>query len=157
MSRQHAHIWNHPGHHLVDPYTWPWSPNGHTPGHEWHTPIPFIQCQLAVPFWDTAIYGQGHLCGQSSRSHLTLKIQKVKVMVMVKPIGHIWGLELNLYIYFLFHGNGTIWLRYSKFDIWPWKFKVKIMAKVKPDGHIWGLEFSQYVCFLFHGNQTIFG
>ena len=24
------------------------------------------------------------------------------------------------------------WLRYSKFYIWPWKFKVKVMAKVKP-------------------------
>ena len=39
------------------------------------------------------------------------------------------------------------WLRYSKFHIWPWKFKVKVMAKVKPRGHIWGLEFNQYVCF----------
>ena len=36
---------------------------------------------------------------------------------------------------------------YSKFHIWPWKFKVKVMAKVKPDGHIWGLEFN--LCLLF--------
>ena len=47
------------------------------------------------------------------------------------------------------------WLRYSKFHIWPWKFKVKVIAKVKPDGHIWGLEFNRYVCFSFHGNRTI--
>ena len=24
----YADIWSHPGHYLVDPYTWPWSPNG---------------------------------------------------------------------------------------------------------------------------------
>ena len=49
------------------------------------------------------------------------------------------------------------WLRYSKFYIWPWKFKVKVMAKVKPAGHIWTSEFNRYVCFLFRGNRTIFG
>ena len=49
------------------------------------------------------------------------------------------------------------WLRYSKFHIWPWKFKVKVMSKVKPDGHIWGLKFNRYVCFSFHGNRIIFG
>ena len=31
----------------------------------------------------------------------------VKVMVEVKPIGHIWGLELNRYVSFLFYGNRT--------------------------------------------------
>ena len=49
------------------------------------------------------------------------------------------------------------WLRYSKFYIWPWKFKVKVMAKVKPAGHIWAPEFNRYVCFSFRGNRTIFG
>ena len=28
MSQRHADNWSHPGHYLVDPYTWPWSPNG---------------------------------------------------------------------------------------------------------------------------------
>ena len=37
MSRRHADNWSHPGHYLVDPYTWPWSPNGHGHGHEWPT------------------------------------------------------------------------------------------------------------------------
>ena len=46
-------------------------------------------------------------------------------------------------------------LGYSKFHIWPWKFKV--MAKVKPDGLIGGLEFNRYVCFSFLGHRTIFG
>ena len=50
------------------------------------------------------------------------------------------------------------WLRYSKFHIWPWKFKVKVMAKVKPDGkNIWGLEINRYVCFSFRGNHTVCG
>ena len=49
------------------------------------------------------------------------------------------------------------WLRYSKFRIWPWKFKVMVMAEVKPNGHIWGLEFNWYICFSLHGNRTIFG
>ena len=72
MSRQHTYIWSHPSHYLVDPYTWPWSPNGHGHGHEWPTPTPFVQCQSALSFWDTAI--STFVCGQRSRSHLTLKI-----------------------------------------------------------------------------------
>ena len=54
---------------------------------------------------------------------------KVKVMVKLKPIGHIW----------VSWQSDHFWLRYSKFHIWPWKLKVKVMAKVKSDGHIWGL------------------
>ena len=59
---------------------------------------------------------------------------------------------------FAFHFRAIthFWLRYSQFDIWPWKFKVKVMAKVKPDGHIWSLEFTLCVCFSFLGNSTIF-
>ena len=48
-------------------------------------------------------------------------------------------------------------MRYSKFHIWPWKFKVKVMAKVKSYGPIWGLNFNWYVCILFRANRTIFG
>ena len=47
-------------------------------------------------------------------------------------------------------------LRYSKFHIWPWKFKFKVMFNVKPDGDIWSLEFNWYdVCFCLLGNWTI--
>ena len=53
--------------------------------------------------------------------------------------------------------SNHLWLSYSKFQIWPWKFIVKVMAKVKSYGHIWGSEFNQCVCFLFRGNRTIFG
>ena len=49
------------------------------------------------------------------------------------------------------------WLRYSKFQTWPWKFKVMVMANVKSNGHIWDLGFNRYVCFLFHGSRIIFG
>ena len=158
MSRRHPDNWSHPGHYLVDPYTWPWSPNGHGHGHEWPTATPFVQCQPALPFWDTAI---SKLDQEDpwSRSCVWSKVKvtfdqnsKVKVMVKVRPIGHIWGLEFYMFAFRFF------WLRrYSKFHIWPWIFKVKVMAKVKPDGHIWTVEFNRYVCFSFRGNQTTFG
>ena len=163
MSWRHADNWSHPGHYLVDPYTWPWSPNGH--GHEWPAATPFVQCQSDLPFWDTAIAKFDHENPWSrscvwSKVKVTFDLQnsKVKSMVKVKPIGHIWGLEFNWYVCFSFRGKSDhFWLRYSKFYIWPWKFKVKVMAKVKPDGHIWALEFNRYVCFSFCGNRTNFG
>ena len=112
MSRRHTDNWSHPGHYLVDPYTWPWSPNGH--GHEWPTATPFVQCQSALPFWDTAISKFDHENPWSrscvrSKVKVTFDLQnsKVKVMVKVKHIGHIWGLEFNRYVCFLFRGNRT--------------------------------------------------
>ena len=147
MSRRHANNWSHPGHHLVDPYTWPWSPNGHGHGHEWPTATPFVQCQSALPFWDTAISKFDHE-NPWSRSCVWSKVKvtfdlensKVKVMVKIKPDGHIWGLGVqSIRLLFVSWQSDQFWLRYSKFYIWPWKFRVKVMAKVKPDGHIWGL------------------
>ena len=95
-----------------------------------------------------------------SKVKVTFDLQhsNVKVIVKVKPIGHIWGLEFNRYVCFSFHGNRTTF----GWDIANFIFdlensKVKVMAKVKPDGHIWGLEFNRYVCFLFRGNRIIFG
>ena len=46
--------------------------------------------------------------------------------------------SIDIYLLVVSWQSDHFWLRYSKFHIWPWKFKVKIMAKVKPDGHIWG-------------------
>ena len=37
-----------------------------------------------------------------------LQNSKVKLMVKVKPIGHIWGLEFSRYVCFSFRGNQTI-------------------------------------------------
>ena len=155
MSRWHADNWSHPGHYLVNPYTWPWSSNGHGHGHEWPTATPFVQCQSALPFWDTAISKFDHE-NPWSRSCVWSKVKvtfdlensKVKVMVKVKPDGHIWGLGVqSICLLFVSWQSDHFWLRYSKFYIGPWKFKVKVMAKVKPDGHIWALESNLYVCF----------
>ena len=114
MSRRHTNNRSHPGHYLVDPYTWPWSPNGHGHGHEWPTATPFVQCQSALPFWDSAISKFDHENPWSrscvwSKVKVTFDLQnsKVKVMVKVKPIVHIWGLEFNQYVYFSFRGNRT--------------------------------------------------
>ena len=114
MSRRHADNWSHPSHYLVDPYTWPWSPNGN--GHEWPTATRFRQCQSALPFWesDKAISNFDHenpwsrSC-VSSKAKVIFDLQnsKVKVIVKVKPIGHIWGLEFNRYVCFSFRGNRT--------------------------------------------------
>ena len=153
MSRRHADNWSHPGHYLVDPYTWPWSPNGH--GHEWPTATPFVQCQSAIPFWDTAISKFDHE-NQWSRScvwskvKVTSDLQNSKVKVMVNRVQ-------SICLLFVSWQSDHFWLRYRKFHNWPWKFKVKSMTKVKPDGHIWGLEFNRYVCFSFRGNRSIFG
>ena len=45
---------------------------------------------------------------------------KVKVMANVKPDGHIWAIEFNRYVCFLFRGNKTIFcwdIANSRFDL----------------------------------------
>ena len=86
----------------------------------------------------------------------------VKVMCVVKGQGQTHWSHLrpgvqSICLLFISWQSDHFWLRYSKFHIWPWKFKVKVMAKVKPNGHIWALEFNRYVCFSLCGNRTIFG
>ena len=141
MSRRHANNWSHPGHYLLDPYTWPWSPNGHGHGHEWPTATPFVHANRPshseIQLFQNLtmkIHGQGHMCGQRSRSRLTFKIQTH--WSHLRP-----GVQSICLLFF--------WLRYRKFHIWPWKFKVK----VKPDGHIWGLGV-QSMCLLFVSWQS---
>ena len=152
MSRRHADNWSQPGHYLVDPYTWPWSPNGHGHSHEWPTATPFVQCQSALPFWGTVISKFDHE-NPWSRS------------CVVKGQGHIWPWQFkrqgrthwshlrpgdqSLCLLFVSRQSDHFWLRYSKFYICPWKFKVKVIAKVKSDGHIWGLKFNQYIVICF--------
>ena len=157
MSRRHADNWSHPCHYLVDPYTWPWSPNGH--GHEWPTATPFVQCQSALlrysyikiwPWksmvnvmcvvkgqghvWPSKFKGQGYGQGQTHWSHLRPGVQSICLLFVSWQSDHFW-------------------LRYRKFHIWPWKFKVKVMTKAKPDGHIWGLGV-QSICLLFVSWQS---
>ena len=128
-----------PSHYPIDPYTSHWSPKG-----------------------------QGHTCGQRSRSHccftsispaiheihlsknLPLENPSSMSMTKVKINAYIWGQIFNPHVCISLCGNQIhFWLRYSKFHLWPWKCKVKVMAKVKSDGHIWGLVFNRYICFLF--------
>ena len=162
MSRRHADNWSHPGHYLVDPYTWPWSPNAH--GHEWPAATPFVLCRLALPFWDTAIPKFDHE-NPWSRSCVRPKVKvtfdlqnsKVKVMVKVKPIVHIWGLGFNRFVCFSYYGNRTTFgwdIGNSIFDLensrsrsWP---RSNLMLTFE------ALEFNWYVCSSFRGNRTIF-
>ena len=101
------------------------------------------------------IHGQGHVCGQRSRSRLTFKIQRSRLWPRSNPLVTFEAWKSIDMFAFCFLAIGHFWLRYSKFYIWPWKFEVKVMAKVKTNGHIWALEFNRYVCFSFRGNRTI--
>ena len=115
MSRRHANNWSHPGHYLVDPYTWPWSPNGHGHGHEWPTATPFVQCQSALPFWDTAISKFDHenpwsrSCVRSKvKVTFDLEIQRSRLWSRSNMMVTFEALEFNRYVCFSFRGNRTI-------------------------------------------------
>ena len=129
MSLRHVDNWSHPGHYLVDPYTivTKWS---------WSWPWMTYchhHCATALRFWDTAISKFDH---ENPWSRSCVR---------------------SICLLFISWQSDHLWMRYSKFYIWPRKFKVRVMANVKPDGHIWALEFNRYVCFSFRGNRTIFG
>ena len=98
-----------------------------------------MQCQLVLPFWDTAFSKVYHENPRPS-THWSLLRPGLQSICLVFES---WQLD-------------HFWLRCSKFHIWPWNFKVKDMAKVTIDGHIWGLKLKQYVCFSFRGKRDIF-
>ena len=76
-----------------------------------------------------------------------LENSKVKVMVKVKPDGHIWGLGvLSICLLFVSWQSDHFWLRYSKFYIWPWKFKVKVRTKIAQHLIRWSTGQSQQPC-----------
>ena len=167
MSRRQADIWSHPSHYLVDPYIWPWSPNGQDhiwpskfkyQGHgqgqtHWSYLRPRVQINMFAfrfmaigpvlveiyknSYFTLKTQGQGHSQGQIWWSHLRPRVQSMCLLFILWQSDHFWQ-------------------RYSQFHIWPWKFRIKVMSKVKPNGHIWGLEINRYVCFSFPGNRTIF-
>ena len=145
MSRRHADNWSHPGHYLVDPYT------------------PFVQCQSALPFWDTAISKFDHenpwlRSSVWSKIKLMFDLQnsKVEVMVKVKPTGHTWGLEFNRYVCFSFRSNRTSsgWdignsifdLENSRSTSWPSSNLIVTFE---------ALEFNRYFWFMLRSNRTI--
>ena len=94
------------------------------------------------------IHGQGHVCGQRSRSHLTFKFKGQDYGQAQTHWSHLRPGVQSICLLFILWQSHHFWLRYRKFHIWPWKFKVKVMAKDKPDGHIWGLGV-QSICLLF--------
>ena len=104
------------------------------------------------------IHGQGHVCGQRSRSRLTFKFQSQDYGQGQTHWSHLRPGVQSICMLFVSWQSDHFWMRYRKFHIWPWKFKVRVMAKVKPDGHIWGLGV-QSICLLFlsRGNGAIFG
>ena len=140
MSPRHVKNWSHPGHYLVDPYTWPWSQSW-----SWMTYCHPLCAMLIGPLilrysyfkiwpWKSmvkvmcVVKGQGHILsskfksqghgqGQTHWSHLRPGVQLIRLLFVSWQSDHFW-------------------LRYSKFHIVPWKFKVKVMAKVKSNGHI---------------------
>ena len=54
------------------------------------------------------IHGQGLVCGQRSRSRLTLKIQRSRLWSMSNLMVTFEALEFNQYVCFSFRGNQTI-------------------------------------------------
>ena len=142
---------------LVIKWSWSWS---------WMTYChPLCAMSIGPPIlrysyfkiWPWKIHGQGHVCGQRSRSCLTFKIQRSRLWSRSTHWSHLRPGDQSICLLFVSWQSDHFWLRYSKFYIWPWQFKVKVMAKVKPDGHIWALEFNRYCCFSFRVNRTIFG
>ena len=98
---------------------WPWNP------------MVKVMCEVKGQghVWTSNFKGQDYGQGQTHWSHLRPGVQSICLLFVPWQSDHIW-------------------LRYSKFHIWPWKFKVKVMDKVKPDVLIWGLGV-QSICLLF--------
>ena len=93
------------------------------------------------------------LCNVYRPSHSEIQLFQnltmVKVMCVVKGQGHVWPSKFksqgygqgqthwshlrpgvqSICLLFIPWQSDHFWLRYSKFYIWPWKFKVKVMAK----------------------------
>ena len=72
----------------------------------------------------------------------------ITVMTHLTHLTHLRSWIQSIYLLLVLLKSDNFCRRYSKFHIWPWKFKVKHLAKVKPDGHMWSLEFDRHVCSL---------
>ena len=103
----------------------PWPHKGQHHGHEWTTHIPFVPCQLALPFLRQ---GNFKLCSWNF---------KVKVMGVVKGQGHVVSPVDNSFTSFWLHISQTnnSWdTTFSKVDLE--KSKVKVIGEVKGQGPI---------------------
>ena len=72
---------------------------------------PFLAQIWQILYLTLKIQGQGHSQGQTRWSHLSPRIQSICLLFVSWQSDHFW-------------------LRYSKFYIWPWKFKVKVTTKM---------------------------
>ena len=70
---------------------------------------PFLAEILQIPYLTLKI--QGHGQGQTRWSHLRPRVQSICLLFISWQSNHFC-------------------LRYSKFHIWPWKFKVKVTTKI---------------------------
>ena len=142
MSLWHTNIWSYPRHYLVDPYTGlplvtKWSRSHLTlkiqmsrssprsnpliTFEAWSSIDMFVFRFVAIgpllveikqiPYWTLKIQGEGHGQIQTQWSHL-------------RP----W--DQSICLLFISWQSHHFWLRYSKFHIWPWKFKVKVTTKI---------------------------
>ena len=164
MSRRHANNWSHPGHYLANPYTRPWSPNGHGHSHEWPTATPLCAMSIGplilrysyfkIWTWKSmvkvmcVVRGQGHAwpskfkrqgCGQGQThwSHLRPEVQWICLLFASWQLDHFWDI-----------GNSVFDLENSRSRSWPRSNPMVIFE---------ALVTNQYACFSFHGNMTIFG
>ena len=163
MSRRHADNWSHPGHYLVDSYTWPWSWNGQD--HIWPWKFNYqghgqrqTHCQIwGLEFKSMCLlfvsWQSDHFWQRYSQFHIWPWKFKVTVMAKVKPDGHIWGLEINRYVCFSFRGNRTIFT-----EIYSIRYlTLKIQGQGHGQGQTWWSHLKprvQSMCLLFVSWQS---
>ena len=133
---------------LVTKWSWSWMTYSHL----------FVQCQLALPLFDTAISKFDHENPWSrpcvwSKVKVTFDLEnsKVKVMAKVKPIVHIWGMEFMFAFCFVVIGpflNQIFDLENSRSKSWP---------RSNPMVTFEALSSIDIFAFSFPGNWTIFG
>ena len=147
MSRRHADNWSHPGHYLVDPYTWPW--------HQM-VMVMVMNDLLPPPLCNINRPSQSEI---QLFQNLTMKIHSrsrswpsSNLMVTFEV------LEFNRYVCFPFRGNRTIFAEILQILY----FTLKIQGQGHGQGqtqwsHLSPWVQSIYVCFSFRGSRTIFG
>ena len=114
-------------------HVWPWKFKGHGYGqgqtHWSHLRPGILSICLLFVSWQS-----DHFWLRYSKFHIWPWKFKVKVMAKVKTDGHIWAVEFNRYVCFLFQGNRTIFgwvIANSIFDLekskWrSWRKSIKI-------------------------------
>ena len=132
---------------------WPWKfkvkvmakvkPDGHIWSREINRYVCFLFCGNRTIFgWDIAnstlkIQGQVHGQGQTRWSHLQPRAQSMCLLLVSWQSDHFW-------------------LRYSQFDIWPWKFKVKVTTKIDQNIISYSIGQGQQSCQKWKKSKKLF-